>query len=98
MLAKLHRRHGGRKVRVVRRAHHHGIDLFAHLVEHLAKIAEAPRLGMGVETIGGILVIDVAQGHDVLLRKRLDIECAATADPDEGEVELVVGRCPGLAD
>src|SRR5262249_4939536 len=39
-----------------------------------------------------VLVIDVAQGDDVLALELLDVVPALVGDADEGEVELLVGR------
>ena len=52
MLAVLHRGDGCDRVIVVRRAHHHGVDLLVHRVKHLTKVVKLLRLGMAAEGAG----------------------------------------------
>ena len=51
---------------MVGRAHHHGVDLRLHGVEHFAEILERPGLGIAFERAAGVAPVDVGQGNDVL--------------------------------
>src|SRR5204863_209103 len=61
-LERHHRRHG---VRVVGRRHRNGVYVASFLIEHLAVVAVLLRLGEGVEAVGGITQVDVAERVDV---------------------------------
>jgi hypothetical protein len=50
------------------------------------------------DSLGGVLVIHIAQGHNVFPGKALEIERAAAPDSDAGEVDPAVGRGPGTGD
>ena len=65
VLARADRRHRRDGVDVVGRADRDGVDAARFLVEHLAEIFVAPRLGKGLKRAGCALVVDVAQGDDV---------------------------------
>ena len=60
------------------------------LVEHLAKVFVAPRLGKCLERAGGALVVDVAQGDDVGAQPGDggDVAAAHAAGADSGDVQL----------
>ena len=93
MLVVLHGLHGDDRVRVIRRADDHRVDLLVHLVEHDAKVFELPGLGILGELLGGVFIVHVAKRDYVVAFARHGINVAAplAADADAGHVELVVG-------
>ena len=66
VLAMLHGRNGRDRMVMIRSANHHGVDVFVHLVEHLAEVAEPFGLGMVLECPRGIAPVHVAEGDDVV--------------------------------
>ncbi len=96
VLADLDRHHGGDGVGVIGRGDGDGVDLLAHLVEHLAEVGELSGLGVlggfGVEA----LLVDVADGDEVgVLGGLLAVAVAFAADADAGEVDPLVGGFAG---
>ena len=76
---------------VVRRGHHDGVDLLL-FVQHLAEVAIDLRLGVPLEDAGGVLVVYVAEGHDVVLAfDASDVGAALSADADSGDIEPLIG-------
>ena len=57
---------GDHGVRVVGRADHHGVDPVANLVEHPAEVVECLGLGMALGGLAQVMLVDVAEGDDVL--------------------------------
>jgi hypothetical protein len=51
---------------MIRRGNYNGINVLLFLIEHPAEISIPPRAAERFKRMGGILVIDIAQGHDVL--------------------------------
>ena len=93
VLAHLHGHDRGRGVRVVGRADGDGVDLLAHLREHLAEVVVL--LGVGEARRLGVqrVVVDVAEGDDVAVLAGLAAVAAAlAADADAGDVDLPVGQ------
>ena len=96
VLAHLHGHDGGRGVRVVGRADRHGVDLLAHLVEHLAVVDVTfwPSGTSRACRLASVLV-DVAEGDDVAeVAGLVDVAGALAADADAGDVQLLVGAEP----
>ena len=91
MLAQLHRGDAGDGVCVVRRGDDDRVDVLL-LVEHDAKVLVPRRLGIFLELSLGPLVIDVAQGDDVLAQPGdgVGIARALAAGADDRDIELVV--------
>ena len=80
-------------VHVVGRGDDHRVDVLAFLVEHLAEVAEARRVGEALEGRGGAAVVHVAQRHDVLRRGGgAEIRSALAAGADGGEIQFLVRR------
>ena len=86
-----HRRDG---VNVVGRADRDGVDVFGFLVDHLAEIFVAPRLGKCAERPGGALVVDVAQGDDVGSEPGHggDVASAHAAGADSADIDSLARR------
>jgi hypothetical protein len=95
-----HRRHS---VRVVGRPDDHGVDLVAHLVEHLAEILV--HLGIGELGDRGALAmlrpqVRIAQGrhpHAAVAGHLVDVGAALAAGADTGDVQFLTGRGRPLA-
>jgi len=77
---------------MVGRADDHGIDLGVHFVQQLAEVLVPLGLREAVEHPAAALVVDVAQGHDVLVGHPVHVVAAAAADADAGDVQLFVRR------
>ena len=73
--------HAGHRVRVVRRADHHGVDVLVHRVEHLAEIFESLGLGELLERAGRPALVHVAQRDDVLAADAIDVVAALPGPP-----------------
>ncbi len=82
---------GNNRVRMVRRGNHNSVDI-ALLVQHLPKIGIDLRFRIPLERLGRVLVVHVAQGHDVLAFELHHIALAHAADADTGDIELLAGR------
>ena len=94
MLAPLDGLHGREGVVMIGRRDHHAVNLL-HLVQHPAVIRELLRLGILLEDVRRVLLVHVAQGHDVLALHLAQVGPALPADTDAGEVQLLVGRARG---
>ena len=70
MFAAPHRFHGDDCVVVVRCANNHGIDLVPHLIKHHPVILEPLRVGVPTERLGGVVVVHIAERHDILTFSR----------------------------
>jgi len=90
VFAELDRGHGDDGVLVVGCGDDDGVDVFL-FVEHLAVVAVALGVGVGVVDACGVGVVDVAEGDDVFAGALADIACASAADADAGDVEFFVG-------
>src|SRR5262249_30297058 len=100
VLLQLHRHDAGRSMRVVRGADRDGVDLLAHLVEHLAEVEKLSRaekallasflmllVRRGVE----VVFVDIAKSDDVTeFPGRVDTAVPFTADTDTGEAQFAV--------
>ncbi len=64
---------------MVRGADDHGIHLAVHFAEELAVVAILLRFRKSGEGVGRATLVDVAQGHDVLARRRDGSSVAASA-------------------
>ena len=93
MFAQAHGGDAGRTMDMVRRADHHRVDVLDGF-QHLAVIAKARRVRMGVIGFGGTRVVDVAESDDVFpeLAERLDVVTAATAGSNKCDVQFLIGR------
>ena len=92
VFAAAHGFHGNDRVGVVGSADDDRVNLLAHLVEHDAVILEPFGLGILGELLGGVVVVHVAEGDEVLAfaRDGVDVGAALAADADSGDVEFVV--------
>ena len=83
---------------MVGRAHGHGIDALAHLVEHLSEVVEL--LGLLEAVLAGgveLAVVDVADGdHVARAAGVVGIALALALDADAGHGDFFVGRAAGL--
>ena len=91
----LHGGHEGGEVRVVGRHHRDGVDLAVHLVEHLAEVGEARRVGILLQRGAALLAfeIGVAEGGDRAeagLLEFLDVVPRLVAYADAREADLAV--------
>ncbi len=78
---------------VVGRADHHRVDRLVHRIEQLAEIGEGFGLGIAAGDGGEVVLVDVADGHDVLHRAgRFELGLASAADTDHRNVELGIRR------
>ncbi len=83
-------------VGVVGRADDDGVDV-ALLLQHLAEVGVALGVGEVLVGAGRALVVDVAQGDDVLgAGDGPQVAAALAAGADDGDVEPVVGPRPPL--
>ena len=78
------------RVGVVGRADDNSVDVL--LLQQPAKVAVAFRAGELLPDVLQVVLIDIAQRHDVFATDTRDIARAAAGDADDGEVELAVGR------
>ena len=58
-------------------------------VEQLAKIGELLRLGETIESGAGPLIVDVAEGDNVLVFDPAEVGIALPAQPDDGQIETI---------
>jgi hypothetical protein len=96
MLAMLHGFHGDHCMRMVGRADYHGINIVLELVQHHAEVFVSLRVGILVELVLGVLLINIAEGDQcgAFGHHRVDISTTLAADPDAGEAYLAEGsRC-----
>ena len=92
-LAQPHRHQGRRGVRVVGRAHDHGVDLGRQLLEQLAEVAVLLRLGELLALLAEAIGIDVAERDDVAdLTDVVGVARTFAADADAGEAQALVRR------
>ena len=82
------------RVRVVGRRDDDAVDVLVFLVQHDAEVFVLPGVRELVEHLGGVLVIDVAQGDEVLGAALLDVVVAHAADADGRQIELLAGPLP----
>jgi hypothetical protein len=94
VFAAAHGFEGDHGVGVIGRADHHGVESRAHLVEHDPIILEPPGLGILLKLFGGVIVVDVAEGDDVVAfgGHGIDVRAALAADADARHVDTGVGR------
>ncbi len=98
VLAEVQRRRCDRKVHVIGRRHRDRVDLVAHLVEHLPEIAEARHLRIGIERLGGAVVINIAKCDEIFVLRAVDRGAPLAADPAQGDVKLAVRRARAAGD
>src|SRR5438093_1254648 len=92
VLACFHGEQAGRRVRVIGRGNRDRVDALRLLVEHLAVVAEALRLGVALKGVLGDFPVDVAQRVDVLALHALHVVAAHAADADASDVEPIARR------
>ena len=56
---------------VVGRTHGDGVDAWSHRFEQLAEIVELSRVGEGFAGLSQLVVVDVANRHDVAMAPRV---------------------------
>lgn len=98
MLAQRHRLDGGGEVGVVRRANANGIEVFPHLIEHLAKVVEALRIGIACEILSDVfwkLKVDITECdgscNSSFAQARDHPACTASYS-DAPEIDPLAGR------
>lgn len=91
MLAHRDRVGRDQAVRVVGRGDEHGVDILAHLVEHLAVVPVALGVRVAVESVLGIFPVDVAQGHDIFGLHVLEVGGAMPPIPTAAILSLSLG-------
>ena len=66
----------------------------AHLIEHDAIVLEPFGLRILLELFGGVIVVDVAEGDDVVAfgGHGIDVGSALAADADAGDIDARIGR------
>ena len=97
MLAALNGFHRRKSMMVVGRGDHHTVDLF-HLVQHLPVICELLRPGIPLENAGGMVLIHIAQGDDVLALHLAKVVGPLPPDADANQIQLLIrGGCPAQA-
>ena len=100
VLARLAGLYGGEGMPVIRRGHHHGVEVFA--LQKLAEVVE--RFGLvplrlldsrhgGIEVLL-IEIADCRRGHVGVLHELIEARCSLAAQPDEADLDLVAGRRP----
>ena len=93
VLAHLHRHDAGRRMRVIRSAHGHRVDVLIHLLQHFAKIV----VFLGVREFASLrlqmMVVDIAQGDDVaVIAGLVGVTVPFASHSDAGDVDFFVGR------
>jgi hypothetical protein len=76
---------------MVRCANDHRVDLPAHVIKHLAVVAEALSFGMFLEGFGGTVLIHVAEGGDVLPRHLAKVFESLASASDNGQIQFGIG-------
>ena len=90
MLAAAHALHRDEGVRMVGRGDDDRIDVLL-LVEHLAEVREQGGLRELLDRPGAAAEVQVAERDDVLVGGVLHVAAADAAEPDGGDVQLLVG-------
>ena len=90
VLAQVHRQHTGRGMSMIGRAHQHGVDLFLHAAEHLAEVDEGTGLGPAACGAGQEILIDVAEGHDVLAATGVVVGRSPIGNAHAGDIQLAL--------
>jgi hypothetical protein len=94
MNAALHRRHGGRKMRVIGRIDHHGINFLVHFVKHSPEIFEEWLIRAPIFHIFRTsTLVNITKSDQIFFGTSLFIRL--TRDPsartDESDIDLAVG-------
>src|SRR5438552_397559 len=76
---------------MIRRAHNHCIDAF-FLVQHLTKILIPFSVRIFIESVSGMILIHIAQSHNVLAADLLQVRGALATDANARDIEFVIGR------
>ena len=102
VLARLAGLDGGQRVPVVRRGHHHGVEIFA--LQQLSEVVV--RIGFVALRLfhrrhGGIemLLVEIADGrrdHVGLSHELIEARCPLASQPDEADLNLVARRRRGV--
>jgi hypothetical protein len=93
MLARLQREHHRQRVRVVRRADDHRVDVFLTL-EHAPIVRPQARVGEHLRRVRQVVQVHIAQGDDVLAGDLAQVVPPAPADANHCDVQFIVGRVP----
>src|SRR5690606_13077452 len=80
----------GEGMRVFRGAHHHGIKGMGSLVKQFAKVGELLSGGEFLARLGQCLLVDIAQGHDVLAGHLPQIVPTPPAAANDRDVQLLI--------
>ena len=78
------------EVHVIRRRDGHGVDLVRHLVEHHTVVFIAPGVGIFVEHLGGVLVINIHKRYDILGFAECEIGFAFASTTDACNVQTFI--------
>ena len=98
MLAERHRADCGGEMRVIGSHHAHGIDVFAHLVQHLTEVVKAPHIGKSLEVLLhtlGCNEIHIRKGHwrcDASRREPRNDAARTPADPNAAKIDATTRR------
>ncbi len=77
---------------VVRCTYHHGIDVLILFRQHFAEIMVSLCIWILSESAPCLVLINIAQRHNVFTADCIDITAAATAYTDTGNIELLISR------
>ena len=96
VLAEGHRQHRDGEMGEIRRADAYGVNVLAHLVEHLPEILKARRVRDQLQCFlrvrrAHVRVAQRDEIHHAGLVKHRDVLRAAITDADAGEIDFVVG-------
>ena len=91
MQSHLHRCPCRMKMHMIGSADYDSIQLAADRIVHFAIVTKSLNVRVLFEHLSGTLIIDIRERHHVLPSQPLYIGGTATADSDEGEVELFRG-------
>jgi len=73
------------------------IEIARLFVEHLAVVVVAAGGGVSVERFGRVIVVEVAQGNDLLLLAPFQVIAAHAADSHRGDGQRVAGSLVAAA-
>jgi len=94
VLAHLHGHDAGHGVGVIGGAHHHGVDLLVHFAEHLAEVGVGFGLRMALGGRGEVVLVHVAQCHDVLVCDPGEVAAPAPGHAYDRDIELLIRGLP----
>ncbi len=91
MLAGVQGSHRSGRVMMIGHSHHDRIDLVAFLLDQLAIIAIQASIFKLARSNIQVVLVDIAQGHDVLMHDFFNVVVCAIGSADTGEVQFLVG-------